>query len=135
MGKMKTGRNRHILVVDDSPTMRMLFVMTLKKISRDISIEEAVNGADAWGKLQERAFDLVFTDMQMPEMDGAGLIRLIRRELGSALPVIIVTTKGEETDRDSGLALGASGYITKPVKGHEIREVVLNYIEGQKVEP
>ena len=130
---MGSGRSRHILVVDDSPTMRMLLVMTLKKISRDISILEAVNGADAWGKLQEKAFDLVFTDMQMPEMDGAELVRRIRGELSSTRPVIIVTTKGEERDRDSGLALGATGYITKPVSGHEIKEIVLNYIEGQKV--
>jgi CheY-like chemotaxis protein len=130
---MKASRSRHILVVDDSPTMRMLLVMTLKKISGDISIEEAVNGADAWGKLQEKAFDLVFTDMQMPEMDGAELVRRIRGQLSRTLPVIIVTTKGEESDRDYGLALGATGYITKPVKGHEIKETVLNYIEGQKV--
>ena len=132
---MDTGRNRHILVVDDSPTMRMLLVMTLKKMSGDISIEEAGNGTEAWEKLRKSAFDLVFTDMQMPEMDGAGLIRRIRGELSRDLPVIIVTTKGEETDRDSGLALGATGYITKPVKGHEIRETVMKYIEGQKVEP
>ena len=130
---MEAGRSKQVLVVDDSATMRMLLVMTLKKISRDISIEEAVNGADACGKLQEKAFDLVFTDMQMPEMDGAELIRWIRRELSKTLPVMIVTTKGEETDRDSGLALGATGYITKPVNGHEIKEIVLKYIEGQKV--
>jgi CheY-like chemotaxis protein len=130
---MEAGRSRYILVVDDSPTMRMLLVMTLKKVSREISIEEAVNGVDAWRKLQEKAFDLVFTDMQMPEMDGAELVRRIRGELSRTLPVIIVTTKGEESDRDFGLALGADGYITKPVNVHEIKETVLNYLEGHKV--
>jgi CheY-like chemotaxis protein len=130
---MGTARSNHILVVDDSSTMRMLLLMTLKKISGDILIEEAVNGAEAWGKLKEKSFDLVFTDMQMPEMDGAELVRKIREELSKTLPVIIVTTKGEESDRDSGLALGANGYITKPVKGHEIKEIVYRYGQGKQV--
>ena len=131
---METGQSRHILVVDDSATMRMLLVMTLKKMSGDFVIEQAVNGAEAWGKLRENAFDLVFTDMQMPEMDGAELVRLIREEFSKTMPVVIVTTKGEEQDRDYGLALGANGYITKPVNSHEIRETVLRYTEGKKVE-
>jgi CheY-like chemotaxis protein len=123
---MRNLENKRILIVDDSATMRMFISMTIKKSFGDSLVEEAVNGADAYAKLQAKIFDLVLTDMQMPEMDGAQLIRMIRGELSKTLPVIIITTKGEESDRDFCLSLGANGYITKPVNGHALKEAVMN---------
>lgn len=123
---MKTTENKRILIVDDSATMRMLLAMTVKKSFSNITIEQAVNGTDACAKLNDGTYDLVLTDMDMPEMDGARLIRKIREEMSTTLPVIIITTKGEERDRDFCLSLGANGYITKPINAHALKEAVTN---------
>ncbi|MEK6692747.1 MAG: response regulator [Nitrospirota bacterium] len=124
---MNNGDKKRILVVDDSTTMRMLITMTIKKIVPSV-ITEAVNGVDAIGKIEKQDFDLVLTDIMMPEMDGTQLISMIRGSLNREIPIIIITTKGEEGDRDLGLSLGANGYITKPVNGHELKETILKYL-------
>lgn len=117
-----------ILVVDDSATMRMFLTMTLKRTFADISITEAENGVDAIKKMQTQDVDLVLTDMMMPEMNGLQLIENIRRLLNKDVPIIVITTKGEEKDRELGLSLGANGYITKPVSGHKLKDEVLKFL-------
>jgi CheY-like chemotaxis protein len=126
---MDTTKKR-ILVVDDSSTMRMFISLSIKKVLKDSTVIEAVNGLDAFQKLQGHDFDLVLTDMVMPEMDGAQLIKKIRGTLGKNIPIIVVTTKGEERDRDIGLSLGADGYITKPVNYHDLKAIVLKFFVG-----
>jgi two-component system chemotaxis response regulator CheY len=117
-----------ILVVDDSATMRMFLSMTLKRAFSDISITEAENGADAIKKLQTQDVDIVLTDMMMPEMNGLQLIENIRKLLNKDVPIIVITTKGEEKDRELGLSLGANGYITKPVSGNKLKDEVLKFL-------
>ena len=117
-----------ILVVDDSATMRMFLSMTLKRVFADISITEAENGADAIKKLQTQDVDIVLTDMMMPEMNGLQLIENIRKLLNKDVPIIVITTKGEEKDRELGLSLGANGYITKPVSGNKLKDEVLKFL-------
>lgn len=117
-----------ILVVDDSATMRMFLSMTLKRVFADISITEAVNGVDAIRKLQAQDVDIVLTDMMMPEMNGLQLIENIRRLLNKDVPIIVITTKGEEKDRELGLSLGANGYITKPVSGNKLKDEVSKFL-------
>lgn len=119
---------KKILVVDDSATMRMLVSLTIKKAVSGVSVTEAVNGLDALEKLRKSDFDLVLTDYQMPEMDGPQLIQNIRAEVSGTIPIIIITTKGEEQDRDFGLSVGANGYITKPINSHELKETITKYI-------
>lgn len=119
---------RMILVVDDSAMMRQLITMAVKKAVQDVSVSEAVNGREALEQIRTNHFDLVLTDMQMPEMNGGELIANVRRELGKDLPIIVVTTKGEEPDREAGLANGADGYLTKPVNPRELRETVNRYL-------
>jgi CheY-like chemotaxis protein len=123
---MNDLRDKKILVVDDSATMRMLISMVLKKMM--ISVTEAVNGVEAVEKLQQQDFDLVLTDILMPEMDGAQLISQIRQTLNKKMPIIIISTKGREEDRDLGLSLGANGYIIKPIKSHELTEIVTQFL-------
>lgn len=125
---MTSQTGRRILVVDDSATMRMYISMTIIKFASGISITEAVNGADALEKMRDQEFDLVLTDMMMPVMDGAGLIDGIRRSLNRTTPIIIITTRGEERERNAGLSSGANGYITKPLKVHELREAVSKFL-------
>ncbi|MBI5076452.1 MAG: response regulator [Nitrospirae bacterium] len=120
---------RNILVVDDSAMMRQLISMAVRKVVLGVSVSEAANGRDALAMLRARHFDLVLTDMQMPEMDGGELIKNVRRDMGNTLPIIVVTTKGEELDRESGIASGADSYLTKPVNPQELRETVNRYLK------
>lgn len=122
---------KSILIVDDSTIMRMVLVMNLRRLL-GVNITEAVNGLDALKKLANGPFDLVLTDMNMPEMDGAGLIRHIRTQLNSDVPIVIITTKGETKDRDLGMTLGANGYLTKPVDMKALIRTVLKFLGGRK---
>jgi two-component system chemotaxis response regulator CheY len=126
---MRGLAGKKVLIVDDSPTMRMFLSTSVRKLLTGISVTEAVNGIDAIEKLKEEKFDLLLTDMQMPEMSGAELIGAVRESVSAALPVIVVTTKGEGKDRDFGLSLGADGYLTKPVSGRELKEIVSRFLE------
>ena len=123
--------NKHILLVDDSAIMRMVLVMNLKRIFR-VRITEAVDGLDAIAKLAKGGFDLVLTDINMPNLDGIGLIRYLREELKLDVPIVIITTRGEAPDRDRGMALGANAYVTKPVNMKELFWTVLTFLGGKQ---
>lgn len=114
---------KHILVVDDSVTMRQMMKMVLMK-HMPCEITEAQDGLDALAKLKAGTFDLVFTDMNMPRMDGLGFVRMARQALKSTVPIIIMTTEGGEADRDKGLDLGANACLTKPINGSQVVKVV-----------
>ena len=125
---MKRFTNKKVLVADDSQTMRMFILFHLIKMLPGVKIMEAENGAAAVQKLMREDVDLILTDMNMPELDGAGVIRAVRQGLKKLTPIIVITTKGEKQDRERGLALGANGYITKPLNIREFRETVLKFI-------
>jgi len=120
--------NKRVLVADDSQTMRMLLLFHVIKMMPGVNIVEAVNGVHALEKLKQQDIDLIITDMNMPELDGAGLIRAVRQDLKLDTPIIIITTRGEQRDRERGLDLGANGYITKPIDVRQFRETILKYI-------
>lgn len=120
---------KSILVTDDSAIMRMFLVMSLKRMIK-VKITEAVNGIDALAKLKGGKFDLLLTDMNMPEMNGAELIRCVRIGMKSDMPIVIITTMGEIKDREVGMSLGASGYLTKPVNQAELIKTVLKFLGG-----
>jgi CheY-like chemotaxis protein len=119
--------DKSILIADDSAIMRMFLVINLKRMVR-VNITEAVNGQDALTKLESGKYDLLLTDMNMPEMDGAQLIRHVRISLKSEMPIVIITTKGETNDRETGMKLGANSYLTKPVNPADLIKAVLKYL-------
>lgn len=118
---------KQVLVVDDSTTMRQLMKMVLMKAVH-CQITEAQDGLEALAKLKEGSFDLVVTDLNMPRLDGLGFVRLARKELKSTVPIVIVTTKGSEADRDKGLELGANAYLTKPINGAQVIKTVNQFL-------
>ena len=120
--------NKKVLVVDDSQTMRLFILFNLIKLLPGVKIMEAEHGADAVEKLKQHDMDLILTDMNMPEMDGLGLVTAIRQELKKDTPIIVITTKSEQALRDQCLALGANGYITKPLNIRQFRETVLTHL-------
>jgi two-component system chemotaxis response regulator CheY len=108
--------------------MRMFILFHLIKMLPGVQIMEAENGVAAVEKLMRQDVDLILTDMNMPELDGAGVIRAVRQGLKKKTPIIVITTKGEKQDRERGMALGANGYITKPLNIREFRETVLKIL-------
>ncbi|OGW39778.1 MAG: hypothetical protein A2X58_12890 [Nitrospirae bacterium GWC2_56_14] len=123
--------DKSILVTDDSVIMRMFLVLNLKRMLK-VNITEAVNGLDALAKIKSSKFDLLLTDMNMPEMNGAELVRWVRTGLNSDMPIVVITTMGEIKDRERGMELGANGYLTKPVNQTELIKTVCKYLGGYK---
>jgi two-component system, chemotaxis family, chemotaxis protein CheY len=113
---------KSFLVVDDSATMRQLIIMTLKKMGCT-SISEAPNGRAALDKLSAAVPDVVLTDIDMPEMNGLDFIERARVD-HPAVPIFILSTHGDEATRDKGLQLGANDYLTKPLSGAKLTDVL-----------
>ncbi len=113
----------NVLIVEDSPTMRQLIAFALKRL-RGVKVVEANDGVDALKKLAAGKIDLIFTDINMPIMDGLKLVSLIRGDANyKHIPVVIITTEGGQEDRERGLSLGANDYITKPIQTARILDV------------
>ena len=118
---------KSILLVDDSRAVRQLVkFMICRHIDSDI--QEAGDGVEAVAKLQDQNFDLVITDINMPNMNGLSLVKKVRDEMDLEVPIIIVTTMGKEQDRDTGLNLGANSYVTKPIQAPELLKEVTNLL-------
>ncbi len=119
---------KKILVVEDSSTMRLFIRMFLRSIS-NVSITEATDGLDGLEKLGKESFDLVITDVNMPRLDGLELIERIRVKMGLKMPIIILTTRGEKENVEKGISLGANNYVTKPIVGPTLTNLVMDYIQ------
>ena len=107
----------HILIVEDDAKVRLLLRRCFE--GEGFRVSEAGSGAEAIERLAAGTFDLVTLDLQLPDGDGFAVGREIR--VRSAVPIIMVTGKGDTIDRVVGLELGADDYITKPF---QLREVV-----------
>lgn len=114
-----------ILVVDDSLTNRTLERNMLASLG--YAVDVAVDGREAWAKLQQTSYDLLVTDVQMPEMDGLELTRRVRADPQlRQLPVILVTSRGRQSDIELGAAAGADEYL---VKGQFDQDKLLQAVE------
>ena len=113
---------RTVLITDDSKTSQMLVKTTLSRIS-ELEFLTAENGKEALAVMEKRHVDLLITDINMPEMDGIALVRAVRLQHDArALPILIITAKGEETAREEGLALGANAYVLKPLSTRDLAD-------------
>lgn len=105
-------RTKRVLVVDDSFTVRELERKLLEQHGYQVDV--AVDGMDGWNALRGGRFDLVVTDVDMPRIDGVELVRRIRQDPSlKSLPVMILSYKDREDDRQRGLEAGADYYLTK----------------------
>ena len=105
-----------ILVVDDEPSVTNLIAYNLRKAHYEVLT--AANGREALQLARQAAPDLILLDLMIPEIDGLDVCRELRRT--SDIPIIMVTARGEETDRVIGLELGADDYICKPFSVREL---------------
>ena len=105
-------RGKRLLLVDDESSVRGAFRMMLEL--DDHRVTEAGNGAEALVLFTESRFDLVITDVDMPRMDGIELVTLINKDANlKSVPVMIVSYKDRDEDRQRGLEAGAAYYLTK----------------------
>jgi two-component system sensor histidine kinase and response regulator WspE len=108
----KRRKSKRILAVDDSVTMRELEQKLLD--SHGYLTDVAVDGVDGWNAVQNKSYDLVITDVDMPRMDGIELAALIKKDPGlKSVPVMIISYKDHQGDRQRGLDAGAERYFSK----------------------
>ena len=117
-----------ILVVEDSFSMRSFVRSALESGGAEfegIDIVEAAGGFEALRLLPRGPYDLVVTDINMPDINGLELIQFIRsNEHHRSTPILLISTQSSERDRERGLLLGANGYLVKPFTPEELRSRV-----------
>lgn len=132
--KRREAGRKQVVVADDSLESREFLRDALA--SRDFEITEAVDGKDAVAKIQQVHPDLVFMDIQMPDMDGYAALRKLREDPQFArLPVIALTAFAMHGDRGKALAAGFDAYISKPVDPRSLRSQVDQLLEQRDSEP
>ena len=116
---------QHILIVEDSPTMRALLTTALEDLDIPVKVTEAESGFDALRQLPRESYDLIVTDINMPDINGLELVSFVRNNAAyREIPLVIVSTEGSERDRDKGVGLGADAYLVKPFEPDELKTVV-----------
>ena len=106
------------MVIDDSPTLRKLLRFYLKKKGYDVF--EAHNGRVGLESIAKDTFDLIILDMRMPVMGGAEVLEQLKELKEFKIPILILSSDKEEESKAIGISLGASYYMTKPFKPHEV---------------
>ena len=121
---------KKVLVVEDSAAMRSLISSTVEELSGFETVE-AGNGFEALKALPAHRFDLIITDINMPDINGLEIVNFVKNNSTyKNIPMIIVTTEQGDEDRKKGLALGAAEYITKPFDPEKLKTIVKKITHG-----
>jgi two-component system chemotaxis response regulator CheY len=121
---------KNVLVVEDSKAIRSMMRVSLEEAG--FSVMEAGNGFEALKSLPTRPFDLIVTDINMPDINGLELISFVRSNPAyNTIPLIIVSTEKSDEDKKRGLALGASSYVVKPFSKQDLMTAVQTVLEGR----
>lgn len=120
----------HILIVEDSPTMRSLLSTSLEELDGQIKITQVASGFEALRYLPREQYDLIVTDINMPDINGLELVSFVKSNASYRdIPLIIVSTESSERDRDKGLELGADAYLVKPFEPDALRDLVRELLD------
>jgi twitching motility two-component system response regulator PilH len=116
-----------VLIVDDSPSQLLMLKRIVENLGHEvISAEDGQQGVEM---AKKHIPDLILMDVVMPNLNGFQATRTIAREKSTShIPVILVTTKDQETDRVWGLRQGAKGYITKPINEAKLIKAINDYL-------
>jgi two-component system chemotaxis response regulator CheY len=113
-----------VLIVEDSATTRALIRAVVDELA-DFDIVEVSSGFEALKILPQQEYDLIITDINMPDVNGLELIAFVKNNPRfTNLPVVIVSTERSEEDRKRGMALGADAYVTKPFTSAELQAII-----------
>jgi two-component system chemotaxis response regulator CheY len=114
---------RKILTVDDSASIRQMVSFTLTKAGYEVG--EAVDGKDGLEKASQKSFDLIITDLNMPNMDGIEMMTAVRKLPGYGFtPILMLTTESQAEKKNAGRKAGATGWIVKPFNAGQLIAVV-----------
>lgn len=122
---------KNVLIVEDSRAIRSMIRVAVEEVGGFFAVE-ASNGFEALKTLPTRPFDLIITDINMPDINGLELIGFVKSNPAYRdIPLIIVSTEKTDEDKKRGIALGAFGYVEKPFKKEDLTAVVKKAIEGK----
>jgi len=122
---------KNVLVVEDSKAIRSMIRVSLEEAGGFFAVE-AGNGFEALKTLPTRRFELIITDINMPDINGLELIGYVKSNPAyREIPLIIVSTEKSEEDKKRGISLGAAGYVVKPFKKEELMAMVTKVLEGK----
>lgn len=114
---------RRVLIVDDSATMRNMLKASMQELG--FEVHTAQDGDKAMKSVELYPYAIILTDINMPNMDGIELIRLIRNHAkNSGVPVLVITTEGGEAAKQAGRSAGANGWIVKPCDPEALKRAV-----------
>jgi two-component system chemotaxis response regulator CheY len=129
------GAVAHILVVDDSQVMRQMIIACLRA-RPGVVFAQAASGLEAIEQLSLETFDLVVLDLNMPDIGGVEVIEFVRsQDRLRSLPIVVVTTRGDETSRERVLGAGADRYLTKPFSPDQILAEVGALLDARSAPP
>ncbi len=115
---------RRILIVEDSSSMRSMLAAACESLAEPCKITEVASGFEALAALPRATFDLIVTDINMPDINGLELLSFVKNNARYRdIPLVVVSTERSERDRDKGLGLGADQYLVKPFDPEALREV------------
>ena len=121
---LQEGFVQSILVVEDSATMRSLIASTLEGIGVPIKITDASSGFEALRQLPRERYDLIVTDINMPDINGLELVSFVKGNAAyRSIPLIIVSTGNSDHDREKALGLGADAYLVKPFEPDDLLRI------------
>ncbi|MCH7321180.1 response regulator [Solibacillus sp. MA9] len=113
---------KKILVADDEEILRMLICDTLEDLG--FEIDEAEDGLDALNKINQQPYDLVILDYMMPNLTGLEVIERIPAQVKENTPILMLTAKAQESDRQIALEKGANFFVSKPFSPIELLSLV-----------
>jgi two-component system chemotaxis response regulator CheY len=121
---------KNVLIVEDSKAIRSMIRVAIEEVGGFFAVE-AANGFEALKTLPTRRFDLIITDINMPDINGLELIGFVKSNPAYRdIPLIIVSTEKTDEDKKRGIALGAFGYVEKPFKKEDLTAMVKKAIES-----
>jgi len=115
-----------VLVAEDYDVNRMLIESIFEKY-KNISLSFAVNGKDALAKLEERSYDLILMDINMPVLNGIDATQYIRQKLHLDVPIVALTANALEGDREKFIKCGMDDYLSKPIDVHALEAILCKY--------
>jgi len=122
---------KDVLVVDDSKVMRDMVVACLRSLP-EARFTQAASGLEAIERLSLGRFDLVVLDLNMPDISGIEVLEFVRAQDSlKTLPILVVTTRGDETSRAQAMAAGASLFVTKPFTPDAIAQDAQRLLDGR----
>jgi two-component system chemotaxis response regulator CheY len=123
------------LIVDDSKVMREMVIACLRAID-GLTFTHAASGLEALERLSLKAFDFVVLDLNMPDIGGYEVIEFIRgQDKLRALPILVLTTRGDESSRAKALGAGATRFMTKPFSPDQLLTEVRSLTSGRPGAP